>query len=114
VVDAHLDAGLLGELAHVGHVHVFVTLDEALPAQHAQLRALLGLVVPGGLGVDGRGEGRTRAGSGGGLQELATLELAHRCLLVGGRKRVSLRGAVTLRKRPQPLPAAAFADLRRR
>ena len=46
VVDAHLDAGLVGERLDVDHVLVDVALHEAAPAQHAQLRALLRLVVP--------------------------------------------------------------------
>ncbi len=45
-VDPHLDAGLLGELLGVRHPGVLVALHEALPAKHAQLGALLGLVVP--------------------------------------------------------------------
>jgi hypothetical protein len=39
VVDAHLDAEFLLEPLGVRHESVFVALDEALPAQHAQPRA---------------------------------------------------------------------------
>ena len=77
VVDAHLDSGLLREGGDVLHVLILVARDEALPAQHAQLRALLGL--PGGLRLGeqrhaARGAGRE---TGGNLQKIATLDVAH-------------------------------------
>src|SRR5882672_1104665 len=80
VVDTYFDAGLLGELLGVRHPLVFVALDEALPAQHAQLCALLGF--PGRRLALRFGEQRytarcTGGDAGGNLQKIPTLDVAH-------------------------------------
>ncbi len=83
VVDANLDAGLLGELLHVGHVGVDVALHEAAPAQHAQLGAFFGFKgqrlrmdcrrPDGAAGAECGGSGDT----GRAFKEFTTVELSH-------------------------------------
>src|SRR6266446_6353645 len=75
-VDTHFDAGAFAELGGVLHPHVLVALDEALPAQHAQLRALLGLP---GLAL-GLGEQRhaARSDAGRDSQKIPAIHVAHR------------------------------------
>src|SRR5205085_8925927 len=77
---AHLDARRLRELADVGHVLFLVARDEALPAQHAQLRAFFRLVAP--LRLRGRRpqqRQRHGGGAGGGVfEELASGVSGHR------------------------------------
>src|SRR5439155_24022549 len=88
-VDAYLDARLLCEHLGVLRPLVLIALDEALPAQHAQLRAFLGrdlVLLRLRVGGKQRRSGTERpAGSdtGCGFEKIATLEFAHGLLLKG-------------------------------
>ena len=72
LVDAHLDAGRLGELLGVGEPGILIAFDEGRPAQDAQGRALLGLEARSG----GLGEGRlgAEAAEPGGSREAGAAE----------------------------------------
>ena len=84
IVDAHLDAVLRAECSDVFHVLVDVTLHKAAPAQHAQLRALLGLAGPL-LGLrlvhQGHRSGRPGGDTDGGFQKIPAFHHAHVFLL---------------------------------
>jgi hypothetical protein len=93
-VDANVDAGHLGELLRVGGPRVLVALHESLPAQDAQLRALLRRDLELGLGrrreqrgaAAERGAGRD---AGSGFQEITTLDVTHHCSSSGCGHRIS-------------------------
>ena len=76
VIHAHFDARLRNEFFDVGHVLVFVALHEALPAQHAELRALFRLVIPLRLSravPQHRGRSGDTSSDRGGLKKLAAI-----------------------------------------
>src|SRR5207248_6132209 len=82
-IDAYLDAARFRELLRVRRPGILIALDEALPAQHAQLRAFFGrdlVLLRLRLGGEERRSGTERSAcgyAGGGFQKIATLEMAH-------------------------------------
>ncbi len=79
-VHAHAHAGPFGEGTCIGHPLLFVSLDEALPAQHAQLRTLLRRVLEircRGRGIDQRAAASREARRAQHLERVAPRKICH-------------------------------------